>query len=143
VAVFSTPASTPTTASERIWKKAAVGQNNAIITFYGGPGNNTCIRYQLDTANSTPAEKCTTASNLVAVQGVVTDSAGKQYTIITGRILNNQITAVSLEISGGSNTPAEVDDGGFVVVLPLKQQAIRAVPIDQYGNLVGQIFAFG
>lgn len=137
------PTVVPTVPSTRVWKKQPVGNSNVTVTFYTAPDGNPCIRYHLDTANSTPIEKCTATNNLVAVQGVAPDSLGKTYTIIVGRILSDQITAVSLEMSNGTNTPAQVSDGGFAVILPDQQKAVRAVPIDQYGNLVGRIFAFG
>jgi hypothetical protein len=131
------------TVATRLWKKQPVGNSSATITFYTGSSGSPCIRYQLDTRNNTPVEKCATTNNLVAVQGVSPDSLGKMYTVIVGRILSDQITAVSLEMSNGSNMPAQISDGGFAVVLAGQQKAVRAVPIDQYGNLVGRIFAFG
>jgi len=142
-AILPTATTAPTAASERVWKKQAVGASNVTITFYSGPGGSACIRIQLDAAASAPVEKCAVSGTLVAIQGTTTDSAGKLYTIVAGRCLANQITAVSLEMASGDNTPAEVEDGGFVITLPVKKKAVRAVPIDQYGNLVGQIYAFG
>ena len=134
---------TPTVPDTRVWNKVAFGASNVTITFYSDTTGTPCIRYQTDTRVQTPVEKCATATNLVAEQGTVTDALGKMYTVIVGRILSPQITAVSLEMSTGENSPAEITDNGFAVILSGQHKAIRAVPIDQYGNLVGQIFSFG
>jgi hypothetical protein len=140
--VLPTGNAAPTVPATRIWKKQPVGNSSVTITFYTGSNGRPCVRFQLDTGNNAPVEKCAAANNLVAVQGVTPDSGGKMYTVIVGRALSDQITAVSLEMANGTNMPAEISDGGFAVVLAGQQKAIRAVPIDQYGNLVGRIYAF-
>src|SRR5260221_392361 len=84
-AILPTATIAPTAASERVWKKQAVGASNVTITFYSGPGGSACIRIQLDAAASAPVEKCAVSGTLVAIQGTTTDSAGKLYTIVAGR----------------------------------------------------------
>lgn len=132
----------PTTAtSAHVWKQQTVGKQNVTVTFYDNSSGAACVRYDL--AAGGPVEKCATANNLVAVQGTTTDSDGTIYTIVAGRILSDKITAVSLEMANGSNTSVPADDGGFLTVSPGQSKFARAVPIDQYGNLVGRIFTFG
>ena len=107
---------------------------------------NICVSYQLAASQSALHQRCIApgVGTLIAVQGVENSSDGKVYTIVVGRVLAAQITAVSLEFSDGGNTPADVQsNGNFAVVLGGQRKAIHAVPVDQYGNLVGPIFAFG
>ncbi len=122
----------------------SVGADTLVVTFYTDANQSLCLRYTFRARTIAPVSKCSSskAATLLAVQGVETDSTGKIFSTIVGRAFDNQITAVSLELSDGSNTPVEVTEGGFAVVLPGKHTAIRAIPIDQYGNLVGDKFIF-
>ncbi len=119
------------------------------VTLQHSPDGNLCLGYQLASATKATSilrQRCVApgAGTLIAVQGVEASPDGKMYTIIVGEALSSQITAVSFEFADGGNTPADVQpDGSFMVSLPGQRKAIHAIPVDQYGNLVGPIFAFG
>jgi hypothetical protein len=131
---------------DRTWTERPFGAGKLVVAFYTDPGGSRCLRTMLrDVPGATsPQAVCATTkrSTLLALQSVEADSTGAVYSIIAGRALSDQITAVSIEFTDGDNTPAEVDDGGFLVMLPGKRTALRAIPIDQYGNLVGDKFTF-
>ncbi len=137
--VISTVAATEP--ADRSWAELSFGVDKAVITFYTDPGGSKCVRYTIG-SRSNAACATSARSTLLALQGIEADSAGSVYSIITGRAFTDRITAVSLEFTDGGNVPADVTDGGFVVVLPGKRTAIWAIPIDQYGNLVGDRFTF-
>ncbi len=132
--------STPEPAA-RTWAERPFGADKVAITFYADPNGSKCLRYTIG-SRSNAACASSRRSTLLALQGIEADSAGTVYSIIVGRTFSDQITAVSFEFTDGSNTPAEVDDGGFLVILPGQRTAIWAIPIDQYGNLVGDKFTF-
>ncbi len=127
--------------SEAVWAERAIGADKVTVTFYSDPDGSKCLRYTLG-AHVQSACADTPRATLVAVQGAEADSSGTVYSIIAGRALVDRITAVSIEFADGDNTPTEVNDGGFLITLPGRRVAIRAVPIDQYGNLVGDKFTF-
>jgi hypothetical protein len=144
-ASFSTATPTSTQAAptdaEQTWIEQPLGADALTVTFFTDASGSPCLRYVVN-ARSSSACAPSKRSTLAALQGVETDSSGTVYSIIAGRTLSDQITAVSIEFSDGDNSPAQVEDGGFLVILPGKRSALRAVPIDQYGNLVGDKFTF-
>lgn len=141
----SAPTSTvPRPESDQLWKEQPMGADILAVTFYTDTSQNRCLRFAVKGRAEPAISACSSSktATLLAVQGVETDSAGTVFSVIVGRTFSDQITAVSLELADGGNTPAEVTDRGFAVVLPGKRTAIRAIPIDQYGNLVGDKFVF-
>jgi hypothetical protein len=134
----------PLPEADQLRQEQAMGADMLAVTFYTDASQNRCLRFAVKGRSEAAISACSSAitATLLAVQGVETDSAGAVFTVIVGRTFSDQITAVSLELADGSNTPAEVTDRGFAVVLPGKRTAIRAIPIDQYGNLVGDKFVF-
>jgi hypothetical protein len=143
------PSSGPLSEVDPLPLEQPFGADWLTLTFYADSTGRRCLLYTI-TARSgfQPVSACATTARatLIAVQGIETDSLGASYSIVAGRVLDARITAVSIEFSDGSNTPAGVqaagDDLGFVVILPGQLTAIRAIPIDQYGNLVGDKFTF-
>ncbi len=119
------------------------------VTFYSESDGRLCLRYDFKNAprSSSPARiaaSCAASprASLVALQGLETDAAGATYSITVGRTLSDKVTVVTVEFSNGESLPVQVDEGGFIVVLPGRRGALRAIPIDQYGNLVGERFTF-
>jgi hypothetical protein len=144
-AQVSAPTSTaPPPESDQLWKEQPMGADILTVTFYTDASQNRCLRFAVKGRAEPAISGCSSSrtATLLAVQGVKTDSTGAIFSVIVGRTFSDQITAVSLELADGGNTPAGVTDRGFAVVLPGKRTAIRAIPIDQYGNLVGDKFAF-
>ncbi len=140
----ATENATPTDEPDRTWGKLPFGRDKLTVSFYTDNAGDPCVRYLADLPGATGKAKCTPQAHpsIVAVQGSETDSKGAAYTIIVGRVFSDRVTAVSIEFADGTNTPAEISDRGFALVLPGSHQAIRAIPIDQYGNLAGEKFAF-
>src|SRR5258708_13682674 len=128
---------------DRTWNQQAWPGRTVTITFMTNPNGLRCVAYHLDSSGEAPVQRSIDISTtLVAVQGVETDTDGKVYTLIVGRALSDQITAVSLELPGGASQPTDVINGAFVLALPGQHLALRGVPVDQYGNLVGTLFTF-
>jgi hypothetical protein len=144
----STTASAPAAIqfTEGTYPRQLVPGMGITVAYKKDASGNLCISYQLAVTNSTLHQRCATpnAGTLIAVQGVENSTDAKVYTIVVGQALSAQITAVSLEFADGGNTPADVQaNGSFTALLSGQRQAIHAVPVDQYGNLVGSIFVFG
>ncbi len=138
------PPVTPSAEPNRQWAEQPFGTDRFAVTFYTDADGRPCLRgIVVSRANDQPLTQCagSARATLIVIPRVELDSQGSAYSLIAGRVLDTRITAVSLEFADGSNTPAEVQDGGFLVVLPGSHTAIRAVPIDQYGNLVGSTLA--
>ena len=147
--VFSTDGAPATGATaalsaslDRTWTQQAWPGTNVTISFTTSPNGQHCVAYQLDSSKDASQRCVNSQSTLVAVQGVITDADGNVYTLIVGRSLNQQITAVSIEMSGGASQPIDVINDAFMLSLPGQHPALRAVPVDQYGNLVGALFTF-
>ncbi len=145
--VFSVDGTTAPVASyaplDRTWNQQAWPGRTVTITFTTNPNGLHCVAYHLDSSGEAAVQRCIDSrSTLVAVQGIETDTDGKVYTLIVGRALSDQITAVSLELPGGASQPTDVINGAFVLTLPGQHLALRGVPVDQYGNLVGALFTF-
>jgi hypothetical protein len=138
------PQSSGTQEPDRRWAEKPVGTDKVTVSFYGDNAGNPCIRYLAAMPGSRGVSKCApqTDAALLGIQGNETDSAGTVYSIVTGRILKDKVTAVSIEFDDGSNAPAEIKDGGFILVQTGNHRAISAVPIDQFGNLVGGKYTF-
>jgi hypothetical protein len=143
------PSSGPLPEADPLLLEQPLGADRLTLALYADSAGLRCVRYTIDARRDfQPVSACATSARatLVAVRGIETDSLGASYSIVAGRVLDARITAVSIEFSDGSNTPAEVqaagDDLGFAVILPGRYTAIRAIPIDQYGNLVGDKFTF-
>jgi hypothetical protein len=148
-AASATPSVLPLPEADRLLLEQPLGAGKLTITFYADSAGRQCLRYTISARSDfQPVSQCATSARatLVALQGIETDTQGAVYSIVAGRVLDERITAVSIEFSDGGNTPAEVknagNDAGFIVVWPGKHAAIRAIPIDQYGNLVGAKYTF-
>jgi hypothetical protein len=145
--VFSSDSTTLAATSpaplDRTWSQQAWPGKNVTINFLTNANGQRCVAYHLDSSSEADAQRCVgSQSTLVAVQRLETDADGKVYTLIVGRVLNDRITAVSLEMVGGASQPIDVIDDSFVLNLPGQHLALRAVPVDQYGNLVGALYTF-
>jgi hypothetical protein len=127
--------------ANQTWAERPFGTDKIVIAFYTDPNGILCVRYTIGAKSNTNCSPIN-RSTLVAVQGIEADSAGSVYSIVTGRTFTDKITAVSVEFTDGGNIPTAVEDGGFLVIVPGKRTAIWAIPIDQYGNLVGDKFTF-
>jgi hypothetical protein len=126
---------------DRTWAEQPFGADKVVVTFYADANGGPCVRYTIgarSNANCLPSK----VGTLLAVQGIEADSTGSEYSIVAGRTFTDKITAVSLEFTDNGNTHAEVNDGGFIVIMEGKRTALWAIPIDQYGNLVGDKFTF-
>jgi hypothetical protein len=128
---------------DRIWLEQPLGDSKLVIWFFTDSARQ-CVRFTIDTVPGKSFEQCpgSTQDVIVGVQSVVADSQGKVYTVIAGRIFSSRVAAVSLELDHGDNTPAQINDAGFIAILSGKRTAFRAIPIDQFGNLAGPKFAF-
>jgi hypothetical protein len=123
----------PTTPpANRLWGTRPFGVDQVVIIF----SEPQCVGYQLGEAQA--VSSCTGGGTVIGVQGVATDSNGTQYTIIAGRTFSDKVSVVAVELDKGENTPAPVTDHGFALVLPGTRHAVALVPIDQFGNLVGE-----
>jgi hypothetical protein len=149
IASAAAPSALPSSESDRLPLEQPFGADTLAIAFYTDSGGRPCLRYTINARRDfLPVSNCATSARatLVAVQGIEADAQGAVYSIIAGRALDERITAVSIEFADGDNTPAEVkdtgDSAGFIVVLPGEHVALRAIPIDQYGNLVGDKYTF-
>jgi hypothetical protein len=120
--------------AERVWSVKQFGADQVSIVF----SEPSCVGYQLGSVQV--VSHCTGGGTVVGVQTTAMDSTGKQYTLIAGRTFSDKITVVAVELDNADNTPVPVTDGGFAIVLPGARRAIALVPIDQFGNLVGERF---
>lgn len=137
----ATTDSLPTREPDRIWLQQSFGMQGKItVSFTSNLDGNPCIRYTV----STPVERCTFREHptLIAAQSTEKDREGNVYMIIVGRVFDPRVSVISLELGPDSNLPTQISDGGFIVIFPGQHPALRAVPIDQYGNLVGEMFSF-
>lgn len=145
MAIPATMAPSPTTApvTEREWLSQRFGQDDKLtIVFYDMIGAK-CLRYAINQRE--PKSVCADEGGkdvMIATQSVEQDSTGAVYSIIVGRLLIAAPTVVTLEMTDGSNIPVQVDGDGILVILEGDRRANRAVPINQFGNLSGEIFSF-
>jgi hypothetical protein len=129
-----------TNQGERIWLERPLGQSSTLtIKFYSVPDGKDCLRYEVP--GNDPGEACAASSTepLAVIQGVVTDNDGTKHTIIAGRILNEKPTVITLLFNNGESIPVQIDQDGFIVVLDGTKLVHQVVPIDQFGNLVGEV----
>jgi hypothetical protein len=128
---------------DRTWAEQPFGDGKLTVSFFSTPAGR-CVRFVASTAPDQPAEACSNDPRavIVAVQGILSDSNGKTYTIIAGQTLTDAVTAVSLELDKGSFANVEVIDRGFLVILPGKRSTLHAIPVDNHGNLAGPNFVF-
>jgi hypothetical protein len=139
-----TAATAPPLEADRLWGERPLGKNTVGLYLYGVNGRR-CLRYLADVHTAQVHTICETAAgqSMIATSSIETDSTGSAFTVIAGRVLNARITAVSVEILGGSTVPVVVQDEAFIAVQPGSLTPLRAVPIDEHGNLVGNLFTFG
>ena len=79
---------------------------------------------------------------MAVLTGVIETADKVQWTIVAGRALDPQITAVSVEFADGTSQPSDVASGGFVLTVQGKHPARDVVPINAIGNLVGGKITF-
>lgn len=128
------PLSSGIVAPDGLWKQQPVGPETVAIMFFH-QNNSSCVRYIF---RATVVPHCAAPGQTMAVLSGVIETADKaQWTIIAGRALDAQITAVSVELADGSSQPADVTNGGFVLTLAGARPARDVVPINAVGNLVG------
>ncbi|HVO42145.1 MAG TPA: hypothetical protein VMT34_05970 [Aggregatilineales bacterium] len=139
-----TIATEPVLEADRLWGERPMGASSVGLFLYQ-QGSKRCLRYLANVHNAQVHSVCETSpqQTLIATANTEHDSANAVFTVIAGRAINTRITAVSIEMLGGDSNPAVVQDEGFLVVLPGSQSPTRAVPIDEHGNLVGNMFNFG
>jgi hypothetical protein len=138
-AAQTTPITAVDEAEPEIWLEEDFLDTGAPVAIVFYEANGPCIRYMVDI----PQEACAKAgASLVMVSGLQTDKAGYLYTVVAGRILDNSIVTVVVEMDGNESLPVLVNKGGVFVILPGKVTLRNAVPINQFGNTVGEIFRF-
>jgi hypothetical protein len=126
-------------APDGLWKQQPVGPETVAVMFFHQNGAG-CIRYIF---RATVVPRCAAGTQTMAVLTGMVQTADKvQWTIIAGRSLDPQITAVSVELADGSSQPADVTTGGFVIALQGVHQPRDVVPINAIGNLVGGKIGF-
>lgn len=130
--------------TEEIWLEQPFGPDGLLAVLFYDEGERACVRYLVDVAGATPSSACgdPASAALAAVQGQDADSAGQIYTIIVGRVFKAETRVVAVEMEGGESFSVNVDGGGIILILQGERRAIRAVPIDEFGNLTGEIFRF-
>ena len=143
---ISTPTYTPE--SDRVWSEGPLGADTLTIQFYSNSTSARCLSLKIKTDSKreiASVSGCSSSSTgtVYALRANVTDSKGAPYTIVVGRAFDSRIVVMSVEFYGGDNSPAPINDEGFMDVSPGKRTVIAVVPIDQYGNLVGSRFVFG
>jgi hypothetical protein len=132
--VFPTRQPTPEPAAF-LWQNVPVGPEQTAILFLLNSAGQKCVRYIF---RGKSQERCVLLPNqaVVTVAGVESAADGKSYTIITGRILNPDISVVVIEYPDRSSTTLNPLNGGYVYI----QEGIRlpkqAVPVNQMGNTV-------
>lgn len=137
----------PTDAPDSVWLDQPFGGENSTdrlaVYFYTGPGDTPCVRYLVSTPGAKVVSGCTTKTGIMAIiSGVEPARDGSLFTIITGRVLENKTVVVSFQMENGDTLPVSVDNGGIILILPGQRHALQAVPIDQFGNLTGNIYTF-
>ncbi len=119
----------------RVWRTAPVGPESVVVMFFPDASGARCVRYIF---RSKIVPRCAApGQTVIGVTGSEQAANNKMYTIITGFILDDRITVVSVQMQDGTSIPIEVNDRGFIAVLEGVQKATVLVPVDQFGNLVG------
>ncbi|CAG0961133.1 MAG: hypothetical protein IT322_07465 [Anaerolineae bacterium] len=132
----------PPAAEPLIWLEQPFGTADTLaVLFYedeitGIP----CIRYMI----KAPVSRCATRgdASMVAVYGVEDDSNGQTFTVVAGRVLRPEVAVISVVFADGQSFPVTVAEGGIILLAPGQGKPLEAVPIDQFGNIVGEIFRF-
>jgi hypothetical protein len=137
------PAARPA-ATDDIWLEQPFGPDGQLAVLFYDEGGQACVRYLVDVAGATPGSACGNPARaaLTAVQGQQTDGAGQMVTIVVGRVFKPATRVVAVEMDDGESFSVNVDGGGIILILEGERRAMRAVPIDEFGNLTGEIFRF-
>ena len=126
-------------APDGLWKQQPVGPETVAVMFFH-QGATSCIRFIF---RATVVPHCASGTQTMAILASVIETADKvNWTVVAGRALDSQITAVSVEFTDGTSQPADVANGGFVMVVQGKHPARDVVPINAIGNLVGGKLSF-
>lgn len=149
------PTVTPPAAAETIWLEQPFGEGETLaVLFYTGPDGRKCVRFLVSyPPNSEPVSACQRSADdvmVVALGKAAARQAGGpdvMHTILAGRVFDEKTTTAAIEFAPESspNTPmaAQIDQQGFIIILPgEKVIPTQVVPIDQFGNLVGEIYRF-
>lgn len=131
-------------ATDDIWLEQPFGPDGQLAVLFYEDGTQSCVRFLVDASGATPQSACGDPAHaaLAAVQAQQADGAGKQYTIVVGRVFKPATRVVAVEMDGGESFSVNVDGGGIILILEGERRAVRAVPIDEFGNLTGEIFRF-
>jgi len=120
-----------------VWKFANVGPEQVAVMFFQDKNGRRCARYIY---RNKVLERCPqSGQSIVTVAGIEVAADAKPYTIIAGRALDRRVTVVTIEFQDGSSEPIPVVDGGYLAVESGIKPVKRAVPVDQFGNLVGAV----
>ncbi len=79
----------------------------------------------------------------VVFTATLTNPQGQAVPVAYGGLFDSSVTAVAIEFAGGGNASAQVENGGFLLLLQPGQIPQRAVGINQFGNLVGNLTVSG
>ncbi len=79
----------------------------------------------------------------VVFAATLTNPQGQAVPVVYGGLFDSTVTAVAIEFAGGGNASAAVENGGFLLLLQPGQTPRRAVGVNQFGNLVGNLTVDG
>lgn len=133
--------------SAQIWLEQPFGESDSLaVLFYTAPDGSACVRFSVSLPEAQPVSGCRSSGQVavavVAVQGVRRTAQGETFTIVVGRVVDDKVRVVAFEMESGAPLAPEVDGGGVIAIVPGANRALQAVPIDEFGNTVGQIFKF-
>lgn len=106
-----------------------------LIRYEGAQG--TCLALTFD-PQTLAVNRCGAFAGGVGFVEALTAPTGQTVRVAFGLTGSPAVTAVAIEFAGGSNAPAAVNGGGYLLILAAGQTPLRATAIDQYGYMVGQ-----
>lgn len=137
-----------------IWLEQDFGTGGKLaVLFYQDSASDEkplCVRFLVsDPPETPPVSACQRArlDSLVVAMGTAIMKRDGQpdapQLIIAGRAISPDVTTVALEFTERPPITVDVVNEGFIVILPdWEDKPLQAVPINQFGNLVGAIYKF-
>jgi hypothetical protein len=137
-----------------IWLEQPFGEGETLaVLFYEEMAQSEraeCVRflvsYPLGVPPVSACQRARMDSMVVAIGTAQMKRAGQPdapQTIIVGRVLAPDVVTVALEFTEREPIIVDVESSGFIAIFPgWENKPIQAVPINQFGNLVGEIYKF-
>ena len=124
-----------------VWLEQPFGADKLAVLFYDESPDSRCVGYMVQATSTTAC--VSPASDVLAITwGIETDSDGNMFTIVAGRVFRAEVAVVSVVFADGESFPVTVDGGGIILLAPGARTPQEAVPINEFGNVVGKIYRF-